>query len=281
MPSNIADVSTFTSPIQVPADGDAANAASVSTGFQGLANRTTYLRNMVDQGGTGAFRPFREAAGTAAMQNITGQQDGDYVVCTSMPGQLPYGIYRFYSAFVASNGFFEIPSLTASGTWVMVGVGWALINSPNGIATLNGVGKIVEPVPNRLFGEWYASWSSYTLTSSLGPTLGGDISIPELIVGDVVIGHISYAYTYGSGGGFPSVISGSVVTSQNAGTGYDRCPTSTRLSASGAGRVASHFREQITAGGTYKASMSGFSITGGSTDSTVSNLLLTLTVLRP
>ena len=280
MSSNIADVSTFTSPIQVPADGDAANAASVTVGFQGLANRTTYLRNMVDQGGTGAFRPFREASGTAAMQNITGQQDGDYVVCTSIPGQLPYGIYRFYSGFVASNGFFEIPSLTASGTWVMVGVGWALISSPNGIATLNGVGKVVEPVPNRLVGEWYASTNYYTLTSS-GTDIGPVIEAADLRVGDVVTGHVSYSYGYGTGGSLPCTIYGYVQTSQNGGTYGTVRDTSISLTAATNGPVSGHFRQQVSVGGTFRAKMAAFRISGGSTDSVISNALLTISVVRP
>ncbi len=43
MSVNITDSSTFTSPIVAPADGDAATAASVVVGMQGLANRTKYL----------------------------------------------------------------------------------------------------------------------------------------------------------------------------------------------------------------------------------------------
>jgi len=50
MPANLADVSTFTSPIVVPVDGDNRNAASVTPALQGLANRTAYLNNAVPNG---------------------------------------------------------------------------------------------------------------------------------------------------------------------------------------------------------------------------------------
>ena len=280
MPTNIADVQTFTSPIQVPADGDAANAASVATAFQGLSNRTAYLRAMVDQGGTGAYRPFREVASPAALQNVSGQQDGDYVVCLAVPGTLPYGVYRFYSAFSASNGFFEIPSLNASGTWVMVGVGWALIGSQNGIATLDGTGKLVEPTPNRIVGEWYSSVTLYTLTSS-GADIGPVIEAPSLQVGDVVTGHVSYSYGYGTGGSLPCTIYGYVQTSQNGGSYGAVRDTSISLTAATNGPVNGHFRQQVSVGGTFRAKMTGFRISGGSTDSRVANALLTISVVRP
>lgn len=46
MPQNITDVYAFTSPVVAPDDGDAATAASVLTGLQGLANRTKYLNDL-------------------------------------------------------------------------------------------------------------------------------------------------------------------------------------------------------------------------------------------
>lgn len=43
MPTNITDTSTFTDPIQGPADDDPQLADSYNLGFQGVANRTRYL----------------------------------------------------------------------------------------------------------------------------------------------------------------------------------------------------------------------------------------------
>lgn len=51
MPTTITDSSTFTDPIQGPADADAQNAASYNLGFQGLANRTRFLRNYCTDSG--------------------------------------------------------------------------------------------------------------------------------------------------------------------------------------------------------------------------------------
>lgn len=48
MPTNITDSSAFTDPIQGVADADAQAAASYNLGFQGLANRTRYLKGLVD-----------------------------------------------------------------------------------------------------------------------------------------------------------------------------------------------------------------------------------------
>lgn len=47
MPTNLTDVSTFTDPMQGPADADAQSAASYNVGFQGAANRTRYLVDRV------------------------------------------------------------------------------------------------------------------------------------------------------------------------------------------------------------------------------------------
>lgn len=47
MPQNITDVNTYTAPIVVPADGDVEAAAGILASFQGLANRTEFLRNRV------------------------------------------------------------------------------------------------------------------------------------------------------------------------------------------------------------------------------------------
>jgi hypothetical protein len=48
MPVNITDVDTFTDPIVAPADSDPADRTYVITIAQGLANRTRWLKNLVD-----------------------------------------------------------------------------------------------------------------------------------------------------------------------------------------------------------------------------------------
>lgn len=45
MPTNLTDVSAFTSPVVAPADGDTRNAASVNAAFQSLADRGRFLLN--------------------------------------------------------------------------------------------------------------------------------------------------------------------------------------------------------------------------------------------
>lgn len=48
MPKNLSDSASYTANIECPVDGDPANAASVETGLQGLANRTSYLKGIID-----------------------------------------------------------------------------------------------------------------------------------------------------------------------------------------------------------------------------------------
>lgn len=45
MSSNVTDVSAFTSPVVIPADGDTRNAASVNAAFQALSDRARFLLN--------------------------------------------------------------------------------------------------------------------------------------------------------------------------------------------------------------------------------------------
>lgn len=47
MPTEITDSSEFTEPINGPADADPQNAAAYNPGFQGLANRTRWLANLL------------------------------------------------------------------------------------------------------------------------------------------------------------------------------------------------------------------------------------------
>lgn len=48
MPTNITDSSTFSDPVQIPADGDAVNSAAELLSAQSLANRTRYLKNQIE-----------------------------------------------------------------------------------------------------------------------------------------------------------------------------------------------------------------------------------------
>jgi hypothetical protein len=69
MTKNITDVSAFTDPVVVPANGDARTAVSVETPFQSLSNRTKYLKDwltLLDSNADGAADcKLRPPAGTA------------------------------------------------------------------------------------------------------------------------------------------------------------------------------------------------------------------------
>lgn len=53
MPTDLVETATFTDPIAVPVDADPANAASVETPFQGLANRTRWMVDVVARSAQG------------------------------------------------------------------------------------------------------------------------------------------------------------------------------------------------------------------------------------
>lgn len=48
MPSNITDSATYTTPVQVPSDGEPANVASLILPIQALSNRTAYAKARLD-----------------------------------------------------------------------------------------------------------------------------------------------------------------------------------------------------------------------------------------
>ena len=94
MPTNLTDVSTFTSPVAVPADGDARNAASVETPFQSLSNRTKYLKDTIEAGST----KIRLVSSTAALKALTGMTTGDVAMVSTSAAEM--GLYVFRTGSV-------------------------------------------------------------------------------------------------------------------------------------------------------------------------------------
>lgn len=95
MPTNLTDVSAFTSPVVAPADGDTRNAASVNVAFQSLADRTRILLDalivrLVWSGDFavadgGSLTSFSISVG-AIGQLLAADSNGDYRVASATAG---------------------------------------------------------------------------------------------------------------------------------------------------------------------------------------------------
>lgn len=108
MPANVTDSSTFTSPIVVPTDGDTRNAASVLTAFQGLANRTKYVKDFLDNG----VPKLRFASNATALKALTGMTDKEVCLVPMV------GVFFFRSGAAGSEvGTWLYPADDASGYW--------------------------------------------------------------------------------------------------------------------------------------------------------------------
>lgn len=136
MPMNLLDVLTFSSPIVAPVGGDVRTAASVRAGLQGLANRTAYIKDLLDSGIT----KLRYVTSLAALKAITGQSTGDVVIILNETDDDSVfdamGVFYYASGLSnAAQSLSGIPFIVApdvgSGRWVnilasnMIGFGGA------------------------------------------------------------------------------------------------------------------------------------------------------------
>jgi hypothetical protein len=104
MPSTITEVSAFTAPVTVPADGDVRNAASVDGAFQALANRTLYLRNALMTGavfGTGAWSDGATLNVGEFMALVADQALDVFATTIPLAGLTPNA---WYYAYVGTGG---------------------------------------------------------------------------------------------------------------------------------------------------------------------------------
>lgn len=113
MPTNLTDSSTFTSPIQVPANGDPVDAGPsdpLRAGFQGLANRTKYIKDLLD----GGVRRVQYYSSTTALAAVTGMVNGDVAIVNST--YLGLYIYDTSNSGAAVLPWFVKPDGYADGT---------------------------------------------------------------------------------------------------------------------------------------------------------------------
>lgn len=124
MPMNLLDVLTFSTPIVAPVGGDVRTAASVRAGLQGLANRTAYMKDLLDSGVT----KVRYVSTLAQLKAITGATAGE--VCNILVAADDDYI------FDNVGQFFFVPTCTDTGL--------TLGNVPIIVVPDDGIGRWVN-----------------------------------------------------------------------------------------------------------------------------------------
>lgn len=144
MASNLTESSTFDATVTVPSDGDSMSAASVIAAFQALANRSKYLKDVVDVldplpnvQNTGNLSASL-ALGVIAASEITTSRglvmfDGfveyDITATSGSPGLLVPGIYRSgFSGVLDQTCYGHVPNaftgyvrIPLRGVWLLGG----------------------------------------------------------------------------------------------------------------------------------------------------------------
>lgn len=146
MAHNLVDVDTWTASVAVPDDGDAANAASVESGMQDLADRTLYLRNRLPS----AAASYQIVVPAFYTQNILSRFSYDIAAAA-----VPYPVHTD----VTSVGGIYCPlyGLPSSGTITSI------------VAKVNGKmqagaphGGLIGTPPELKFIRWASSTAAVT-----------------------------------------------------------------------------------------------------------------------
>jgi hypothetical protein len=189
MPVNITDVSSFTAPIQAPADGDAATGANFDLGIQGLANRTLWLKTqllLLDPNQTGV-RFVRRVANIAALQAIAGTDHADTGVCIVDT----IGMYEYSAASSAPAASPMVVTPTdvggGNGRWLLSMFG--ALNVANGVPGLDASTR--TPIGQARNGIISAQVAKTTVNQSTASTTYADVPGLTLsftaIAGDLLI----------------------------------------------------------------------------------------------
>lgn len=130
MPTNIpGSSSSYPANVVVPSDGDRRNAASVSTPFTNLADRTAYLKAAFDA--EMGVKRIRNLATRAEIEALVAE-DGEVVNLQS------FGLFRFTDGAAGPANNYTI--LGVDGLWFWQGI--SFLGEPDGIAFLDSAGKV-------------------------------------------------------------------------------------------------------------------------------------------
>lgn len=199
MPTNLTDSNAFTSPVVVPADGDPANAASITQLGQPVANRTFYLQQLAEVLGIKKIR----AGSVAAMVAATGIANKTLWLVEAAGAFQGLYVYDSGSAFVADNFFVHPATGMGAGRWVHVLFSLIADVSTIGIVTTGPIslgGAGVSPTPNgkidptiisygnvqALYGTPSTGGNVNNATTNYIDIPGYTISVPDSAAGDIL-----------------------------------------------------------------------------------------------
>lgn len=194
MPANLTDSDAFTSPVVVPNDTEAANAASLIQGFQPLANRTYYLKQLCEVLGITKIR----SGSAAAMVAATGISNKTVWLVEAAGTFQGIYVYDSGSAFVNDDSFVYPATGMGAGAWVHIL--FSLLNQNLGLVALGPIslgGAGISPTPaNKIdaaliqYGNVQALDASLAIGSVDSISLsyvdipGVTLSVPGSLAGD-------------------------------------------------------------------------------------------------
>lgn len=130
MPTDIPGTNTFPTNVRAPAGGDARTAASVANGLSDLADRTTYIKTLVDAG----VVKIQTFATVAAMKVPTTMATNDLAF---VPG---LGLFRFNGASsVTGDDRFIVTPTSVGGRWERIEHGLRQASSLAAMKALTGM----------------------------------------------------------------------------------------------------------------------------------------------
>jgi hypothetical protein len=185
MPKNLTDSTTWASAVQVPVGGDARKASSLEPGYQALADRTAYLRQLAE---TLGIKTVRSVASTAALQALSVPTDAIQIALVYDDDA--FGLYVWLPGSTAPliPGFVEPTTTLVVGRWLSLMSFLVTLGGVSGAA--KRLSTEVLPVPNRvvsLINKYETSPSSLLLVGQTAYTDFGFNSDPVVLqAGDQV-----------------------------------------------------------------------------------------------
>lgn len=254
MPSNITDVSTFTSPVTTVSDGDAASAANFAVAIQGLANRTRYLKDSFIGVATVVAMAAREAA------------TGDIVLVNDPTGDGPQGFYVFLAGDATATSLPWVKlgtNVTTPGAWFHEL--YAIKGATSGIALIDSSGFAAQyPHYGQRNDVYVASVGAFSTTSTVivavtgtttsdfggsGTVVGDHVDIDVKVLVDAITAGAESAFVYvqyeENGGAWTTITESGIVV-----TGIKQYLTMGGI------------RRTVGTAGTFKLRLAGNSLTG-------------------
>lgn len=205
MPHTLTDSPSFDL-VSIPNGNEPRTISSLEPGFQALANRTAFAKNLLDTG----VKKIRTFQNSGQILGFASPVDGEHAVL------IDKGLYRYdASSTVAATNVFVIQptAVTGPGRWIHVDAG--LAGLAGGLATLDGLGRVpvnqlalaavLDPdgriSPSQTRGSAKATDKYSRTTDQNGTLASGDsyqylygdsttadiLSVPSIVVGDILL----------------------------------------------------------------------------------------------